>query len=115
METITYLNFEWDREKAKLNKIKHGVSFKTATAVFDDPNRLDLPDNSHSFNESRRKVIGMANDILFVIYTDRRERIRLISAREAEEDERRDYYEYGGKLGVLHEESGRTVDGGGEG
>ena len=115
METITYKHYEWDREKAKLNKIKHGVSFKTATAVFDDPNRLDLPDNSHSFNESRRKVIGMANDILFVIYTDRRERIRLISAREAEEDERRDYYEYGGKLGVLHEESRRTVDGGGEG
>ena len=115
METITYKHYEWDREKAKLNKIKHGVSFKTATAVFDDPNRLDLPDNAHSFDETRRKVIGMAGDILFVIYTERREKIRLISAREAEEDERRDYYAYGGKFGVLHEEGWRTVDGGGEG
>ena len=113
METITYLNFEWDREKAKLNKIKHGISFKTATAVFDDPNRLDLPDDEHSFNEERRKVIGMVDDILFVIYTERRDKIRLISARLAEENERRDYYEYGG-FGILHEENWRTIDGGGK-
>ena len=114
METIIYLNFEWDREKAKLNKIKHGVSFKTAVRVFNDPNRLDLPDDEHSFNEARRKVIGMADDILFVIYTERCENFRIISARVAEEDERRDYYEYGGKFGILHDESWRTVDGGGE-
>ena len=113
METIIYLNFEWDREKAKLNKIKHGVSFKSAAKVFNDPHRLDLPDNSHSFNEARRKVIGMADDVLFVIYTERSERIRLIAAREAEEDERRDYYAYGG-FGILHNESWRTVDGGGK-
>ena len=113
METIIYLNFEWDREKAKLNKIKHGVRFKSAAKVFNDPHRLDLPDNSPSFNEARRKVIGMADDVLFVIHTERSERIRLISAREAEEDERRDYYAYGG-FGILHNESWRTVDGGGK-
>jgi len=114
LETIIYQHYEWDREKAKLNKIKHGVSFKTATAVFDDPNRLDLPDDEHSFDEARRKVIGKVDDILFVIYTERRERFRIISARVATEDERRDYHEYGGKFGILHEESGRTVDGRGE-
>ena len=112
METIIYLNFEWDREKAKKNKIKHGIGFKTAAKVFNDPNRLDLPDDEHSFGESRRKVIGMVDDILFVIYTERHDRIRLISAREAEDDERSDYYAYGGKLGILHDESRRTVDGG---
>lgn len=53
METITYLNFEWDREKAKLNKIKHGVSFKTATAVFDDPNHIEQFDALHSWDEDR--------------------------------------------------------------
>ncbi|MBQ6132508.1 MAG: BrnT family toxin [Selenomonadaceae bacterium] len=114
METITYLNFEWDREKAKLNKIKHGVSFKAATAVFDDPNRLKIFDDEHSFDEERWQIIGMADDILFVVYTERRDKTRIISARVAEEYERRDYYAYGGKLGILHEESGRTVDGGGE-
>jgi len=114
MDTIIYLNFEWDREKAKKNKIKHGIGFKTAAKVFNDPNRLDLPDGEHSFDESRRKVIGMVDDILFVIYTERSNRIRLISAREAGDDERSDYYAYGGKLRILHEESWRTVDGRGE-
>ena len=115
METVIYQNYEWNREKAKRNKIKHGVSFKAATAIFDDPNRLDLPDEEHSFDEPRRKVIGMVDDVLFVIYTERRERIRLISARKAEDDERRDYYAYGGKFGILHAQSWTTVDGGGEG
>ena len=54
MVTVIYRNFEWDSDKAKRNKIKHGISFKTATAVFDDPNRLDLPDDTHSFDEERR-------------------------------------------------------------
>ena len=114
MTTVYYLNFEWDREKAKRNKIKHGISFKSAAKVFNDPNRLDLPDDEHSFEESRRKVIGMVDNILFVIYTERSNRIRLISAREATEEERSDYYAYGGKLGILHDESWRTADGGGE-
>ena len=35
--------FEWDSEKAKINKIKHGISFKTATKVFDDENRIERP------------------------------------------------------------------------
>jgi len=113
LETITYLNFEWDRQKAKINKIKHGISFKTAAKVFKDPNRLDLPDDEHSFDESRRKVIGMVDDILFVIYTKRIDKIRIISAREANDFERSDYYAYGG-FGILHNEPERTVDGGGK-
>ena len=42
METIIYQHYEWDREKAKLNKIKHGVSFKSAAKVFNDPNRIEF-------------------------------------------------------------------------
>jgi len=111
VETIIYKHFEWDREKAKLNKIKHGVSFKTATAVFDDPNRIEQFDALHSWGEDRWQVIGMVDDVLFVVYTERIDKIRLISAREATEDERSRYY---GGLGILHEESWRTVDGGGK-
>ncbi|MBE8950391.1 MAG: BrnT family toxin [Quinella sp. 3Q1] len=96
------MNFEWDREKAKLNKIKHGVSFKSAAKVFNDPNRLEEFDAFHSWDEERWQVIGMADNVLFVVYTERRDKIRLISAREATEEERRKYY---GKLGVLHDES----------
>ena len=102
METITYLNFEWDREKAKLNKIKHGISFKTAAKVFKDPNCVKEYDWDHSFDEERWKIIGMVNDVLFVIYTERQDKIRIISAREATEIERRKYY---GRLGILHDET----------
>ena len=111
MTTITYLNFEWDREKAKRNKIKHGISFKAAAKVFNDPNRLEEYDFEHSFDEERWQVTGMADDVLFVVYTERRDKIRLISAREATEEERRRYY---GRFGILHDESWRTADGGGE-
>ena len=111
METIIYLNFEWDRTKAKLNKIKHGVSFKSAAKVFNDPNRLEEYDYAHSWDEERWQVTGMADDVLFVIYTERYERIRLISAREATENERRRYY---GRFGVLHNEGRNTLDGGGK-
>lgn len=111
MDTIIYLNFEWDRAKAKLNKIKHGISFKAAAKIFNDPNRLEEYDYAHSWDEERWQVTGMADDVLFVVYTERHERIRLISAREATEDERRRYY---GRFRVLHNEIGDTVDAGGK-
>lgn len=111
METVTYLNFEWDRAKAKLNKIKHGVSFKTAAKVFNDPNHFKEYDWDHSFDEERWKIIGMVDNVLFVIYTERQDKIRIISAREATEVERRKYY---GRFGILHDESWRTFDGGRE-
>ena len=94
--------FQWDEEKAKINKIKHGISFKTAVKVFQDENRLETFDWEHSRYEDRYQVIGLVDDVLFVVYTERRDKIRLISAREATEEERRKYY---GKLGVLHDES----------
>ena len=68
-------------------------------------------DWDHSFDEERWKIIGMVDNVLFVIYTERQDKIRIISAREATELERRKYY---GRLGILHEESWGTFDGGGE-
>ena len=102
--------FEWDDAKNKINKIKHGINFKTAARVFSDPYLLEEYDEEHSFDEDRWKVIGMVDDVLFVIYTDRDEKIRLISAREATEQERRRYY--GNRILLFAE--GRTVDGGRE-
>lgn len=84
--------FEWDSEKARLNKIKHGISFKLATRVFEDKNRIERYDNSHSQDEDRWQVIGMVEDILFVVYTERCDRTRLISAREATDKEKEWYY-----------------------
>jgi len=83
--------FEWDSEKESLNFSKHGIHFSTATAVFDDENRLEWYDEAHSAEEDRYNTIGMVNDVLFVVYTERKERIRLISARLATAAERRLY------------------------
>ena len=79
-------------KKAAINKQKHGVSFETAALIFTDENRIERRDKSHSQDEDRWQVIGMVNDVLFVVYTERGEAIRLITARAATPNERREYY-----------------------
>ena len=74
---------EWDDKKAAINKKKHGVSFETAAEVFLDDNRIDDFDDFHSDDEDRIKVIGKVGQILVVIYTERTDRLRIISARLA--------------------------------
>ena len=86
------MEFEWDEEKAALNLEKHGISFETAARVFDDPEYLEIYDLTHSNDEDRYIVIGKVDDVLFVVYTEREERIRLISARVANVVERNQYY-----------------------
>jgi len=87
------LLFEWDDEKAAVNHKKHGVSFKTAVLVFYDENRIEMYDYEHSLNEDRYNTIGMVNDVLFVVYTERKDRLRIISARPANKKERSMYYD----------------------
>ena len=84
--------FEWDENKDKINKIKHGVSFKVATKVFEDENRIERPDYNHSQEEDRWQVIGKVHEVLFVVYTERGDVTRLISAREADDLEKEIYY-----------------------
>lgn len=111
--------FEYDPEKNKKNIAKHGVSFKSAARVFFDYDRIELYDEIHSVEEDRYHTIGNilsgnvttvgnlrenytgADDILFVVYTERVsideagktvEIIRLISARLATSFERGVYY-----------------------
>ena len=93
METIiNNFAFEWDDEKNRINKRKHRISFETAEKVFADENRVEWLDEEHSDDEDRYITIGKVDEILFVIYTEREERIRLISARRANKNERRKYY-----------------------
>ncbi|MBR4545295.1 MAG: BrnT family toxin [Oscillibacter sp.] len=87
------LEFEWDEEKARSNYIKHGVRFETAAHVFEDENLIEYYDEYHGGSEERYQVIGKVNQILFVVYTERKERIRLISARKATKMERRLYHD----------------------
>lgn len=62
--------------------------------MFDDEDRIEIFDYEHSLEEDRYNTIGMVHDILFVVYTERKERIRMISARIASSEERRIYYDY---------------------
>ena len=86
--------FEWDDEKERINIRKHGIQFKTAARVFSDEARLEEYDEDHSDEEDRWQVIGMVNDVLFVVYTERGDFTRIISARTAEKKERMRYYGY---------------------
>ena len=85
--------FVWDSEKAIINKKKHKVSFETAARVFLDENLVDDIDDFHSDFEDRFKIIGKVGTILTVIYTERGDRNRIISARSATKKEVKKYYE----------------------
>ena len=89
------VKFEWNQNKASANLTKHGVSFEEAKTVFDDPLYVDFYDPDHSYNEHRYIIVGQSqkNRLLLVAYTERRNTIRLISAREATRRERKVYEE----------------------
>lgn len=87
------LKLEWDEDKNEQNLAKHGIDFETAILVFNDLQRIEIYDMEHSIHEDRYNTIGMVNDILFVVYTERKENIRLISARLATKTERSIYYD----------------------
>jgi uncharacterized DUF497 family protein len=86
--------FEWDVRKAAENVRKHGVTFDEATFAFDDPFNVERLDSTMTYGEERWKLVGMAQrDLLVVIYTERDDRTRIISAREAAKHDRDFYYQ----------------------
>ena len=87
------MKFEWNEEKSRLNIEKHNLSFETAVYVFDDPNYIEIYDFEHSTYEDRYIAIGLVGEVLFVVFTERKDRIRIISARLATALERRLYYD----------------------
>ncbi len=87
--------FEWDDFKTQQNLAKHDVSFVEATTVFLDLLSITVDDPDHSQGEQRYIIIGYSNRgrLLVVIYVDRGDNIRIISARRATKYERRTYEE----------------------
>ena len=76
--------FEWDEEKEKINIAKHGIDFATASHVFLDPDRLEYYDEKHSTSDEDRYItIDFVGDVLTVVYTERIDALRIISARIA--------------------------------
>ena len=80
--------FEWDAQKATLNLRKHGVAFEDAQLVFNDVFATHRFDVDAGYREQRMIATGMVNGVLLtVVYTERGERTRLISARKATKHE----------------------------
>jgi uncharacterized DUF497 family protein len=115
--------FEWDEDKNRLNRKKHGFSFEEILEIFDDPAFLEGYNREHSGKEDRYYGIGCLNNILYIIvfYTYRKkntpnswkmnlpikdsavslhllERRRIISARRADSDEQEEYDGYFKKI-----------------
>ena len=91
--TLQGINFEWNRRKAQLNLKKHGVSFEEAAEVFFDP--FYQHGDASTRGEEREFVLGYSTRqrLLLVVHIRRAERFRIISARPATREERRQYEE----------------------
>jgi uncharacterized protein len=90
------LRFEWDRRKAAASLRKHRVSFDEASTVFRDPLARIFEDEDHSEEEPREIIVGhSALGRLFVVFFTERvaNRVRIVSARMATNNEREDYEE----------------------
>lgn len=96
--TCPELDIGWDPAKAASNLTKHGVAFAQGASVLLDPLALTVFDAGHSLDEERWFTLGMSNQgkVLAVAHTyqatgPNSARVRLISAREATRQERRQY------------------------
>jgi len=85
-----YMKFEWDDDKSRANKTKHGIDFNTAKDLWDDSNRVEIQ-TSYPL-ENRSILIGRVDRKLWTaIFTRRGNAIRIISVRRARKQEVRLY------------------------
>ena len=96
-----YMNetdFEWDPRKADNNFRKHGISFEEASTAFYDEHARLMYDPDHSESEDRYILLGVSEEsqLLMVchLYKENDRLIRIVSARPATKDERRQYQEF---------------------
>ena len=87
------MTFDWDSCKNQRNFEKHGVAFEEARTVFDDMFAVIIEDCFHSVSEQREIIVGQSskNRLLYVVFADRKDHIRIISARKLTSAERRRY------------------------
>lgn len=87
------MRYQWDRDKALSNLNKHGIDFADAISIFSDELAITIFEDR--YEEERFITIGrdILGRILIVVYTSRDDEIRIISARKANKNERRQYEE----------------------
>ena len=85
--------YDWDKAKADLNVRKHGISFVEASLAMDDPRMVDEFDDRENYGEDRFIAYAMSEQsMLTIVYTQRGDTIRIISARRATRHEQFHYY-----------------------
>jgi len=91
METV----LRWHPQKARSNLQKHGITFEEAASVFRDTLSVTISDLLHSTEEDRFVTIERSgrNKTLVVVHSEAGDTIRIISARLATRQERREYEE----------------------
>jgi len=86
------MNFEWDDAKSQVCYQTRGFDFAYAARAFFDPDRVVQPDTRHSYGEDRYQLMGMIERRVFVVvYTQRHNATRIISARKANQREVKSY------------------------
>ncbi len=89
------IRFSWDSAKARINFEKHGVAFEEAATVFGDENARLKHDPDHSQDEDRFILMGFSAKLRLLIVChacrENDELIRIISARKATVNERKQY------------------------
>jgi len=92
---MEYVKFDWNTEKSRLNKAKHGASFEEAKTVFQDENARLIADDTHSIDEDRFVLLGLSFALRLLVvchcYRESDHVIRIISARRASQTERLTY------------------------
>ena len=92
------ISFSWDERKNRSNQTKHGISFEEATTVFADENARLKHDSTHSKDEDRFIILGFSAKLKLLVvahaYREDETEIRIISARKATRNERKQYGEY---------------------
>lgn len=90
--TVQGIRFEWDTDKARTNRRKHALGFEVACEAFFDP-FLRIVDAGTEGDEAREAILGLTEgwELLFVVFVERNDVFRIISARPATRQERRTY------------------------
>jgi hypothetical protein len=85
------MKFEFDPNKSASNKIKHGIDFEEAQALWLDLKRIEI--EARTIGESRNLLIAMmGNEVWSAIFTIRNGSVRIISVRKSRKNEKEIYY-----------------------
>ena len=80
------MDFEFDEKKSHANKQKHGIDFIEVQALWEDPDRVEIP--AKTIDENRSLLIGKISRMYWsVIITYRDTKVRIISARRSRKEE----------------------------